>query len=161
MYRFPFRFPLIGIAVAVAASLVLAHLTMPASWIIMALYLILVMISAGLSVGYSEGVWDAVRARRPGMAALYTVGAFLPWVGLLTLCITAILVRSGHAAWLRSTPVISGYLALFILSGVLQMASPGALDGKVPRSNWVKVGFLVGGGIVAAILLILSGVVSI
>lgn len=158
MFKFQFRFPLLGIAVAVAAALVLAHFTMPQSWIIMGLYLILVMISAGLSVGYSEGVWDAVRSRKPGMAAIYTVGAFLPWVALLALCITAIMVRSGQGAWLRSTPVISVYLSLFILSGVLQMASPGALDGKVPRSNWMKVGFAIGGGIIAAILLIVFGV---
>lgn len=160
MYRFPFRFPLIGIGLATVAALVLAHYTMPSSWIIMGLYMILVMISAGLSVGYSEGVVEAVKTRRPGMAALYTVGAFLPWVALLTLCITAILVRSGQYPWLRSSPVISGYLVVFIVSGILQMASPGALDGKVPRGNWIKVGLAVGGGIVAAILIILSGIVT-
>lgn len=158
MFRFFGRVPLIMIGLAVAASLVAAHLLMPADWVIMGLYLILVMVSAGLSVGYFEGVWDAVTSRRPGMASLYTVGAFMPWIALLTLCVTAIIIRSGQGAWLRSTPVISSYLMFFIVAGLLQMASPGALDGKVPRANWIKVGMVIGGGIIAAIFLIILGI---
>lgn len=158
MFRIFGRVPLVMIGLAVAASLVAAHLLMPTDWVIMGLYLILVMVAAGLSVGYFEGVWDAITSRRPGMASLYTVGAFLPWVALLTLCVTAIIIRTGHGEWLRSTPVISGYLTVFIVAGVLQMASPGALDGRVPRANWIKVGMVVGGGILAAIMLITLGV---
>lgn len=158
MFKVFGRVPLFWICAAVAAALIGAHLSMPSSWIIMGLYLILVMVSAGLTVGYAEGVWDALRTRRPGMVAIYTVGAFLPWVALFLLCVTAIVIRTGQGEWLRSTPIISGYLVTFILAGVLQMASPGALDGKVPRANWVKVGFAIGAGVLGAVLLIVFGI---
>lgn len=159
MFKVFGRAPLVAIAFLVAIALVLAHLTLPTNWIIMALYLVLVMVAAGLAVGYFEGVWDALRARRPGMASLYTLGAFMPWVALLMLCVTAIMIRAdpGQWSWLRSTPMVSGYLMTFILAGLLQMASPGALDGNVPRANWIKVGFVVGGGIIAAVLMIVFG----
>lgn len=158
MLRLFRRVPLIMIGIAVATALVSAHFLMPSDWIIMGLYVILVMVAAVLSVGYFEGVWDAITSRQPGMASLYTVGAFLPWIALLALCVTAIIIRSGQGEWLRSTPVISGYLTVFIVAGVLQMASPGALKGRVPRANWIKVGMVIGGGILAAIVLIIVGI---
>lgn len=158
MLRIFHRIPLLVIAAAVAVALVAAHLLMPPSWIIMGLYLILVMVAAGLSVGYFEGVWDAITSRRPDMASLYTVGAFLPWAALFMLCVTAVVIRAGQGAWLRSTPVISIYLTVFIVAGVLQMASPGALNGRVPRANWIKVGMVIGGGVLAAIFLIVFGI---
>jgi hypothetical protein len=157
MLKFFRRIPLIMIGVFVALALVAANRLLPPDWVIMALYLILVMVAAGLSVGYFEGVWDALTAQKPGRVALYTVGAFLPWVALLALCLTAILIRAGYGDWLRSTPVISIYLTTFIAAGALQMVSPGARDGKVPRSAWIKVGVVIGFGILAAVVLIVLG----
>ena len=151
------RLPFILIAVITAAVITTAHILFDENWVIIGLYFICLVTASVVSVGYFDGVWDAFKTKRPGILAIYTLGAFLPWVAIIMLCATAIMIRSGYAEFLRSSAVISAYLTFFIIAGILQLSSLGALDGHVPRANLIRVGLALGSGIAAAVLFIALG----
>lgn len=59
--------------------------------------------------------------------------------------------------WMVSTPVLPLLLTLVFMGGVLHLTAPGAVDGVVPRRNWIILGITIGAAVFVALLIAMFG----
>jgi len=114
---------------------------------------VLSVVGIAVFVSYSPGIItrmaqtdkvDRVLQLSMGIALSWSVTSILRLWGLMWR-------KTGQPEWMQ-TNYLTGYFAfLIICAGVLHITAPGAIDGVVPKRNWIIVGIALGCGIGLAV----------
>lgn len=150
--------PILLSLVIAATALYLAMLFVPVRTLIQLGNYTLIWIAAAVTIAYVAGVVPAIMAKRPDALAYLTVGVVMSWLSVFLNRTWATGLRNfPDAAWMRTYWIIPAYILIAVLAGSFHLLAGGAIDGRVPRRNWVWLGLVVGGGFATTALIIGMG----
>lgn len=143
-------------ALALVAAYWIAAFFVKSTILIPALNFVLIAVAIAVMFAYAPSILDALRRNNIDRVTQLTIGIVLAWIAAIMLRSWAAAIRITDYDWMRDSPFVGFCIYLTILAGVLHLTPPGAIDGRIPRRNWVILGIAVGAGLLAAgILLVL------
>lgn len=148
------RSRIVRVAFVLVAAYWGAAFFVPPTLLIQTLNYVLIAVAVAVTFAYLPDVLHAVQMDRVDRVAQLTLGIALSWTAVIINRSWVGLIRINDADWMRASPVIGFYVFLSILAGVLHITAPGAIDGTVPRKNWVTIGVAIAIGVLAAWLVI-------
>lgn len=106
-------------------------------------------VAIAVTIAYAP-VWvEALTQDRPDRVGQLTLGIGCTWGAFILSRMWSISWRgSGQPDWMENSPVVGFFVYMTILGGILHLTAPGAIDGDVPRRNWILIGITIGGGLV-------------
>lgn len=130
-----------------------ATLMFPAPFLIKWESFILAAIAFVVAITYLGSVIDGLRTQ--GRMPRYThlaLGIFLGWLSIvMNRTWVGVLRFYPLETWMRDSYFIAFYVYTTIMAGVFHLTAPGAIDGVVPKENWVKIGVTLTLGILLGI----------
>lgn len=119
---------------------------------------VLFSLSAGIAVAYAPIVRDALRYSYIDGGSILSIGIYLGWSATFVARGFSIAWRlmGQPVDWLDSA-VWGSHIALSCASAVAHLVAPGAVAGKVPTQQWLKIGALVALGVLAFSVLLILG----
>lgn len=133
-------------------------LFLPPTIVIQVLNYVLIAVAVAVTLAYMPDVLDALKMDRVDRVAQLTLGIALSWLAVVINRSWVGVIRISDADWMRTSPMIGFYVFLSILAGVLHITAPGAINGQVPRKNWIRIGFAISIGVLASWLVIGLGI---
>lgn len=115
-------------------------------------------LSAGIIVAYSPIVKDALSYEYVDGGSILSIGIYLGWSATFIARGFSIVWRllGQPVEWLDSA-IWGGHIALSCASAVAHMVAPGAVAGKVPTQQWLRIGALVALSVLAFSVLLVLG----
>lgn len=112
-----------------------------------ALQAVRIAIGVAVAVAYGTACLDALLGPRLDRVHQLALGIALAWTAAVLAGSWSLLWRlAGEPAWMLGS-ALEGFLVwLQILGGSLHLTAPGAIDGRVPKRNWIMLGLAAGGG---------------
>lgn len=113
---------------------------------VLGLNILVLAVSVAVIVTYAPAWWRILMTQRrlDGPAAL-SLGIGASWAGELAFRTYSFIWRMlDQPEWLTESPFVPAILTLTFLAGVLDVTAPGAVDGVVPRKNWITLGAVAG-----------------
>lgn len=110
---------------------------------------IIVLVGIAVFASYAPGiVMKMSQSDKIDRVLQLSIGITISWAATSILRLWGLMWRkSGMPDWMQLNYVV-GYLAfLTICAGVLHITAPGAVDGIVPKKNWIIVGIAIALGI--------------
>lgn len=114
-----------------------------------------------VGVTYLPGAILGVLERRPTNADYLIIG--IVCAGLSTALMrgwSAFYRILGRPEWMFENPIFGYLILLGIFGGVIHLTAPGAIGGRVPARNWIKVGIAIGIGAAMAISIVWLGTLN-
>ncbi|WP_191970289.1 hypothetical protein, partial [Methylobacterium planeticum] len=106
---------------------------------------------------YGHDAWLAFRKREPARSDYLILGIWLSFLSQILQSAFAILSRlSGMQSWFVNAEIWAPAILLSVTAAVLHTATPGALDGVVPRRNRIAMGVGLGFAILSVLGLVAS-----
>lgn len=97
-----------------------------------------IAVGIGVVAAYIPGAFRALinDPRRGGQFLI--LGILAIWFALIGRSVWSYVYRySGHPEWMVSDPILAYFVWLSVIGGLLHLLARGALDGNIPRSNWL------------------------
>ena len=133
---------------------VLAYLTEFENWIVF-MNAILLLVAISVLIAYFKPICYAVATGKIDRIDYLIMGVVLSWLSTILNRLWSTIYRStGQPSWMFESDVLGYFIWMAIIGGILHLAAPGAIDGKVPTKNWIRVGVAVSGGIGLAMVLL-------
>jgi hypothetical protein len=132
-------------AVAAACAFMLAALFVPHRTLMQFLNMATLSVAVAIVITYSPA-WAAtlLKKRLNGEDAL-SLGIGCTWLAEIGQRLWSIIWRGlDQPGWMTDSYVLPLLLTLNFLGGVQHITAPGAVDGVVPRRNWIILGAAVG-----------------
>ena len=119
---------------------------------------LLFSLSAGIAVAYAPIVRDALRYPYIDGGSILSIGIYLGWSATFIARGFSITWRlmGQPVEWLDSA-IWGSHIALSCASAFAHMVAPGAVAGKVPTQQWLKIGALVAMAILAFSFFLILG----
>ncbi|HEV2557976.1 MAG TPA: hypothetical protein VGU45_05060 [Microvirga sp.] len=118
----------------------------------------ILQIAAGMVVvtAYLPYAFDGIKAGRPDRVQQLSMGIALGFMSVICAGLWSLIWRlSGQPRWMVSSDVNSFFVWMSILAATLHITAPGAIDGIVPKRNWIMLGLAFGAGFLCASLILL------
>lgn len=104
-------------------------------------------VAVAVVIAYAPSAFDAVRKKRPNMADQVSMGISLGFLSLMGSGLWFLLWRlSGKPDWMLDSWLAALLIFASIIAGVLHLSAPGAINGVIPKRNFVWLGAAVGLG---------------
>lgn len=116
---------------------------------------IFLALSISVSLSYFAGFLEALIAGELREGEQLVMGIWLAWFGDSLLRIWAMTQRGlGYPDWMVGSDIVSFLIFIKLMGATLHMAAPGAVEGEVPRTIWIRLGiaFTLGAAFAALIL---------
>jgi drug/metabolite transporter (DMT)-like permease len=116
-------------------------------------------IGVGIVIAYSREIWETIRLPRSevGGGHILVLGIVLAWLSSAERGAFSYIYRYlGEPPEMMSTLFQAFAVWVLFWAGVLHLTAKGAIHGKIPRRNWVRVGIVV---CVAMILALIGAVI--
>lgn len=119
----------------------------------------LIGVAGAVTIAYAPVAWRALAAERIDQVQQLTLGICLTWIAAIMMRLWAVAWRAtGSPDWMLNSKVVGFFVYAAILGGVLHLTAPGAVDGRVPRRNWVTLGVAIGAALtVSGAVFVFSG----
>jgi hypothetical protein len=118
----------------------------------------LVQISVGLAVvtSYAPIALGAIWSKyKPDRLQQLGMGIALGFLALVLQGAWTLLWRlSSQPYWMANADIVGFFAWMSILAGTLHITAPGAIDGTVPKRNWILLGISIGVGFLSTGLII-------
>ncbi len=140
--------PLVTAVLAWHAAWGAAALVTDATPLIEVLNGLLLAVACGVCVAFFPTMWEALRARRPRADQILVAGIWWSWLAVVEQRVWSIAWRGlGTPMWLVNSDVTTHFVSVALLAGLMHLAGPEAIDGRVPARQWVRIGVIASGGI--------------
>jgi hypothetical protein len=142
------RSPVVWTATALFAVFLAAAKVFPYESFLETLRVLQMTVWTVVGVAYcAEGFW-AVLHGRPNNREQLILGICVGAAAYVMLGAWSLLWRlSGQPAWMFNSDINAAIITASILAGVLHVTAPGAIDGTVPKRNWIYLGVAIGGAV--------------
>ena len=119
---------------------------------------ILLVVSVGVLLAYLPGFLEAMVARPIRDGEQLVLGIWVAWAGDIMLGVWAITQRwLDRPEWMLTSDFVTFIVFVKLLGATLHLTSPGSVEGRVPRGNWVLLAIAFSlGALVAGVLLATS-----
>ncbi len=135
----------------------LPALFVPAPTLIIVLNCLVFAIACGVITAYLPSVYRACTTERPNQGDILVVGIWLAWISLIEARVWSIAWRAlNRPEWLVDTDITTHIIAMALLAGVMHLAGPEAIEGRVPTKQWIRIGVLVASGALVAIVMLVA-----
>jgi hypothetical protein len=115
-----------------------------------------VSVGVGVLIAYFPGIWRSLMEPRWSGSHYLIFGIFLTWVATATRHLWNWVWRFlGKPPEMIDHPIVAFMVWLTFTGGILHMMAKGALDGEIPRENWIRLGVMVAIGVVTGLLVII------
>jgi hypothetical protein len=155
-----FRPILVMLFVTTVAYVAIA-VTLPPAIVQTAMHAISFAAWVAVAIVYAPGVAQIIRERASSMGDILNVGIFLSAISVSSTRGWAAFYRIlGRPSWMFENPIFGGLIAIGIAAAILHLMAPGAINDRVPKRGWIRVGVAIGIGIALAVFLIWAGVAT-
>lgn len=112
-------------------------------------------ISLAVVVAYTPICLQAVKLRRIDRVHQLSLGIWMGWFSAFLMGVWSLAWRmSGKPAWMTESDLNAFFLAMSTMGATLHITAPGAIDGIIPRKNWIMLGIAFAAGALFATLVI-------
>jgi hypothetical protein len=107
----------------------------------------------GVSVAYAPYAIQALRAKFPSQGEILALGIWLAWIAIAAERVYSLVGRAmGKDIVFFNTSLHTAFIYVTLLGGVCHLIAPEAVEDRLPRKAWIRMGI-----IVAIAVLILFG----
>jgi hypothetical protein len=115
-----------------------------------------VAVGAGVLVAYAPGICRSLEESRWTGTHYLVLGIFLTWIATATRHLWNWVWRYlGKPPDMIEHPFVAFLVWVTFMGGILHLAARGAIDGRIPRENWIRLGIVVAIGIATGLLVII------
>ena len=119
---------------------------------------LLFAVGCGVCVAFFATMWEAMRAARPRADQILVAGIWWSWLAVVEQRVWSMVWRGlGTPLWLANSDLTTHFVSLALLAGLMHLAGPEAIDGRVPARHWVRIGAIAAGGIALVMVLAILG----
>jgi hypothetical protein len=149
------RWTLIAIAVVVPLLFGIVTIAAGGRLAIEAGNVILMAMATGIVVAYAPVVRQALQRPLIEGGDILAIGIFIAWLGVAYARGVSILWRLADKPvdWLDS-PIWGLHIALSTIGAMCHLVAPGAVEGRVPTRQWIRIGLWVAAGVAGMGLLL-------
>lgn len=138
-----------------AASGFLPLLFLPTAYMFDLVNALTVAVGVGVLAAYGPGVWRSYQQDEWGGGHYLVLGIAVTWIATT-------LRHMWNWAWrfagkpdaMIDHPAVAFLVFLAMLGGTLHLAASGAIDGDIPRRNWLRLGIALAVGLALAFIVI-------
>ena len=139
------RPPVWLVGLALIAMFVITAIAVPNRPLTEALRIMQISVGSVVLFAYGVDAWAAARKRYLDHGEQLTLGICVGFAAVVFGGIWALLWRlAGQPAWMYNSDFNAFMAFLVIIAGTLHITAPGAINGIVPRRNWIWWGCAVG-----------------
>jgi hypothetical protein len=114
-----------------------------------------VAVGVGVLIAYLPGICRSLQELRWDGTHYLVLGIFVTWSATALRHLWNWIWRFlGKPAEMIDHPIVAFLVWMTFMGGVLHMTARGALDGEIPRENWIRLGVVIAAGIVTGLLVI-------
>lgn len=132
----------------------IAAIIIPMDILITLLNVILIAIAIAVTVSFFPGVIEAIRKDSADKVSQLILGIILSWTAVILNRSWSSIARFYDEEWMQNAPIVGFYIYLAILAGTLHITAPGALNGVVPKRNWITLGCAIASGFILFVFLV-------
>lgn len=136
----------------------LAWLAFPFQFIMQILNALVLCVSISVVITYSPAWVQTLNKERLNGADALSLGIGGTWCAEIGQRLWSIIWRGlDQPEWMLTTSLLPLLLTLSFMGGVLHLTAPGAVDGIVPRRNWIILGVTLGAAAFVIMIVVLVG----
>ena len=121
---------------------------------------LLLAVGSGVLVAFFTIMVHALRAERPTSDQILIAGIWWSWLATVEQRVWSIVWRAlGAPMALANTDLVTHFVSIMLLAGLMHMAGPEAINGRVPTRQWARIGAYVACGIAIFVCLAWFGLV--
>lgn len=119
---------------------------------------LLLAVACGVCIAFFTNMWEALRAERPRSDQILVAGIWWSWLAIVEQRVWSMVWRGlGTPLWLANSDLTTHFVSVALLAGLMHLAGPEAIDGRVPARQWVRIGAIVAAGIALVVVLAILG----
>lgn len=104
-------------------------------------------VGLGVVVAYFPRTMQILREGVRNGGDILTLGIWIGWVGMIMARAHALAFQwMSKPAWMLEWNMRTFPVSIILLAGVFHLAGPEAIQGRVPKREWLKIGAIVAGG---------------
>jgi H+/Cl- antiporter ClcA len=109
---------------------------------------VLLSVAIGVLATYGHAILDALKKDKPNHVDYLVMGIGLSWLAIGYNRAWGLTFRwLDRPTWMNDHWSLSLFLFAAVLAGTLHITAPGAVDGRIPKRNWVRWGLAVAVGL--------------
>lgn len=113
-------------------------------------------VAVAVSFVFARTFYETLQEPDLRAESLLPAGVFLAWAATALAAAMALIWRvSGRPPWIADSDLVALHIFASTLGGIYHLIAPGAVDGRIPRMEWIKVGCALGCGVFALVMLAL------
>jgi hypothetical protein len=107
-----------------------------------------VSVGIGILIAYSEGIYESLVTKRPIGGHWLILGIAVTWVASSVRQIWNWAWRwLDQPLWMINHPFVAFLVWVLVTGGALHLMSKNAIEGQIPRRNWLRLGWWVALGL--------------
>ena len=115
-------------------------------------------VGCGVCVAFLANAGEAMRAERPRADQILVAGIWWSWFAVIEQRVWSVVWRGlGTPMWLANSDFTTHFVSIALLAGLMHLAGPEAIDGRVPARQWVRIGLIVAAGLGGFAVLVVCG----
>ena len=102
-------------------------------------------VAIAVTIGFGLSLVRILRARWPGMTGTIALGIFLSWLGTSGSGLWVLIyVLANKPRWMLDSNINGFFIYINMIGGFLHLVAYNAIDGRIPKAAWIRIGVAVG-----------------
>jgi hypothetical protein len=131
-------------------------ISLPPNYLFDVVNALTVAVGVGVLIAYFPGICKSLREPKWDGTHYLVMGIFVTWIATAVRHLWNWVWRFlGKPPDMIEHPFVAFLVWATFMGGIMHMTAKGALDGEIPRENWIRLGIVVAFGVMMGLLVII------